>query len=136
MVFTDSVCKELREGIGCGRCSAGFYGAVDCRECKGVSYATSFVLIMIGPFVCMFIYKALTGRATSRAVAATVLVATFGMGSSFMQTIGVMNTFAFTWPDAEPLTTLLNFAKIILLDADGLTVACTYGNKFIMRYMF
>ena len=124
---------KARVGIACDRCQDGYYGTgPECVECGAGGGAGSIILCLIMPFVMICIYRATTSSGTQRVQAAFVLVSTCGMVSFFMQTIAVLDTFSFSWP--EELGWLFELSRIFMFDLQGLSLSCFHGEGFAGKY--
>jgi len=126
-------CPPQRSGIACAVCEDGTYGTSgECMPCSGAAGGVNALIVIIFPFLMMSLYRATTSAGTARLQSAFVLVSTCGMAAFFMQTIAVLDTFAFNWPDE--LSWLFDISRVFMFDLGGLSLSCMHGNSFGAKY--
>lgn len=122
-----------RVGIACGRCQDGHFGTrVECSKCEGAAMVVNGIIVVLMPFIMMCIYRVTASSGTQRVQAAFILVSTFGMAAFFMQTIAVLDTFAFSWPDE--LAWLFVISRVFMFDLQALSFSCMHGESFGAKY--
>jgi len=131
------VCPANRvpSAIACGTCEPGYYGgpAKACTKCGGLDYAGSIIaLFVFVPIVVVGMYQVTSSPMSMRLTASTVLVSTFGVGTFFLQTMGVYRACNLDWP--IELTFVFDLSAIILFDLQGLSLGCVYGDSFAAKY--
>ena len=125
-------CPALRDGIACAKCDTGYYGSGDCLECSGAAGGVNVMILILFPFIMMSLYRGTTSNGTQRFQSAFILVSTCGMAAFFMQTIAVLDTFAFEWP--SKIAWLFEISRIFMFDLGGLSLSCMHGNSFAAKY--
>jgi len=128
-----TACPPKRSGIACAVCEDGTYGTSgDCMDCSGAAGGVNALIVIIFPFAMLALYRVTTNAGTARLQSAFVLVSTCGMAAFFMQTIAVLDTFAFNWPDE--LSWLFDISRVFMFDLGGLSLSCMHGNRFAAKY--